>query len=272
MHPVVRHTNIINQNIRSTISQRRKRIAKAVNQAFWGSNDEETHSLYVGSYGRGTAISTSDLDTLIILPEDQFNRFDHYKWNGQSKLIQSLKNTIQTTYPRTDIRGDGQVVVLQFNDEMRFELLPAFEHTDIRGNKTFIYPDSHFGGAWKATNPEAERVAMKEKNSVSNGLLFDTCKHIRTIRDEHFKSYHLPGIVIDSFVYSAINGWQWAADDSTAISAPGEYENHLLEAFHEKFPMGTFPMPLSAPGSGQQVDTDADIISCLHKILTRMAQ
>ena len=40
---------------RELISKRYKRITKAVNSEFWSSNSETAHSLYVGSYGRGTA-------------------------------------------------------------------------------------------------------------------------------------------------------------------------------------------------------------------------
>ena len=36
-----------------------------------------------------------------------------------------------------------------------------------------------------------EQAAMEEKNRTSNGLLLDTCKHMRFIRDNYFSSYHL---------------------------------------------------------------------------------
>ena len=55
-------------------------------------------------------------------------------------------------------------------------------------------------------NPKAEQEAMAQKNRYSNGLLYDTCRHLRFIRDNYFSSYHLSGIVIDSFVYNAIGG------------------------------------------------------------------
>lgn len=267
---ITKNNNAIPLDIRQLISQRYKRITKAVNQAFWESDSDTKHSLYVGSYGRGTAVSTSDLDILISLPEGQFDRFDGYKGNGQSKLIQCLKDTIQTTYPHTDIHGDGQVVVASFSDRIRFELLPAFEQVSTQGYNTFLYPDSNLGGAWKATNPKAEQYALKTRNHSSNGLLFDTCKQIRTIRDERFTSYHLSGIVIDSFVYYAIEGWRWTTG-GTASSNPGDYEKHLLEVFNKKFASGLFPIALFAPGSKQIVDTTKSV-DCLKKVLTYMTK
>lgn len=73
------------------VAQRYKRITRAVNIEFWNSTSEVAHSLYVGSYGRGTAINTSDIDILIELPKEEYNRYDSLKGNGQSRLLQALK-------------------------------------------------------------------------------------------------------------------------------------------------------------------------------------
>lgn len=73
------------------VSQRYKRITRAVNSEFWNSDSETTHSLYVGSYGRGTAINTSDIDMLVELPRREYERYDILKGNGQSRLLQALK-------------------------------------------------------------------------------------------------------------------------------------------------------------------------------------
>ncbi|WP_443606833.1 hypothetical protein [Alistipes putredinis] len=37
-----------------------------------------------------------------------------------------MKNAILQTYPNSDIHGDGQVVVINFSDGIKFEVLPAF--------------------------------------------------------------------------------------------------------------------------------------------------
>lgn len=64
---------------RELISKRYKRITKAVNSEFWSSNSETAHSLYVGSYGRGTATTDSDLDVLLSLPRSEYERYDMYR-------------------------------------------------------------------------------------------------------------------------------------------------------------------------------------------------
>ncbi len=47
----------IDSDTRSLISRRYRAITKAINRRFWGSESKTDHGFYVGSYGRGTAIS-----------------------------------------------------------------------------------------------------------------------------------------------------------------------------------------------------------------------
>ena len=178
MDIVRKRGEIISLEQRLLVSQRYKRITRAVNSEFWGSDSETTHSLYVGSYGRGTAIDTSDIDMLVELPRVEYERYDRLKGNGQSRLLQTLKNAILQSYPRSDIHGDGQVVVINFTDGIKFEVLPAFRQVDWLGNWNgkYDYPDSNMGGNWLTTNPKIEQQAMRERNAASNGLLFDTGK------------------------------------------------------------------------------------------------
>ena len=254
---------------RELISKRYKRITKAVNSEFWSSNSETAHSLFVGSYGRGTATTDSDLDVLLSLPRSEYERYDMYRGNGQSRLLQAVKSAVSETYTTTDVKGDGQVVVVRFSDGMKFELLPAFKRVDSWGSfVSYDYPDTHMGGRWLATDPKAEQEAMKEKNTSSRGLLFDTCKYIRYVHAQSFSSYRLSGIVIDSFVFSAIGGWHWS--DEVDTTPAGTYETRLLDEFNRLSAQGAVPFALFSPGSQQAIDT-AKSYECLGKVLRQMA-
>lgn len=271
---VKQYNHSIASEIRSIISSRYKRITRAINSEFWSSTSETAHSRYVGSYGRGTAITTSDLDVLHELPDDEYERFTSTSGNGQSRLLQAVKDAIQSTYPRTDVKGAGQVVAIKFSDGMRFEILPAFQNKSIWGwDGTYKYPDTHMGGNWLSTNPIGEQEAMKEKNSSAktNGLLFDTCKHIRYIRDTYYSSYHLSGILIDSFVYIAIGNWRWMKDgEESGDQRAGAFEQALLDYYNERYPFASIIAPsLFAPGSGLQIDTSKGW-DVLGKVLNRM--
>lgn len=267
MDTVKKNGERISQDQRDLISKRYKRITKAVNSEFWGIDSETAHSCYVGSYGRGTAIDTSDIDILVELPREEYERYDAHKGNGQSRLLQAVKSAIQMTYPNSDVRADGQVVVIRFADKMKFEVLPAFQQLDWLGrcNGKYDYPDTNMGGNWRSTNPKAEQDAMAARNRESNGLLYDTCKHMREIRDNHFSSYHLSGIVIDSYVYHHISDWHWLNAGETSTQPHGTYEKKL---YNECPPRGFI---LTAPGSGDVVNTTNDV-DCLNKVLNYMSK
>ena len=63
MNLVKRGEESIPQEVRQNISSRYRTVTKAINQEFYDSGSEIKHSLYVGSYGRGTAVDTSDIAT-----------------------------------------------------------------------------------------------------------------------------------------------------------------------------------------------------------------
>ena len=61
-------TNLVIRDA-GTISQRYKSITRRLNTDFWTTTSDTAHSLYVGSYGRNTAIASfSDLDIIFQLP------------------------------------------------------------------------------------------------------------------------------------------------------------------------------------------------------------
>lgn len=259
---VKRHDKIIPIETIDIISTRYKTITQAVNEEFWNSSSDTQNSIYVGSYGRGTAVNTSDVDILVLLPEGEYSHYNITKGNGQSRLLQAVRQAIIKFYPRSEVKADGQVVKILFSDDIKFEILPAFKNWD----STYRYPDSHMGGKWCSTNPKAEQEAMRIKNKTSNGLLFDTCKHIRYVRDEYFKIYHLSGIVIDSFVYYAMGNYEWSDSTSDSSVISGAYETHLLNYFNNHSSQG-----ILAPGSNQHILISSSI-DCLGKVLNYIAK
>src|SRR5690348_17652085 len=98
-----------------TISDRYKAITRRLNTDFWTTTSETAHSLYVGSYGRNTAIrGFSDLDMIFQLPYSVYEQYDRHTGNGQSALLQNVKTSIEKTYSTTSIRADGQVILVPF--------------------------------------------------------------------------------------------------------------------------------------------------------------
>ena len=112
-----------------TISARYQAITRRLNTDFWTTTSDTAHSLYVGSYGRNTAIhGISDLDMVFELPSDLYYQYDAHQGNGQSALLQAVRSSMQSTYSTSDVGADGQVVAVTFQDGITFEVVPVFNN------------------------------------------------------------------------------------------------------------------------------------------------
>ena len=183
---------------------RLKEITKRLNRKYYSLDeleDEETdNGLIVGSVGRTTAVrNVSDFDYIFSLPSEVYRRFDSYEGNGQSALLQEIKNELLKRYPNTKIKGDGQVVVIDFSDGGKIELVPAFEQSD--GN--FKYPDSRNGGSWKTTKPRPEIEKCKSLNSNFNNHFSNLTRLIR--RWKNHMGFSFKGLLIDTLISDFID-------------------------------------------------------------------
>lgn len=172
-------------------------IAKKLNNNYYSLDKDTTSHLYiVGSVGRGTAVkNTSDLDIIFDLPSSVYKKFDAYDSNGQSALLQEVKNVLNERYPNTTMRGDGQVVVVEFT-EFTIEVVPAFKQSDNR----FKYPDTHDGGSWKYTDPLSEQSECSACNEKSNHSFYDFCHIIRSWKNNI--GFKFGGLLIDTLTYN----------------------------------------------------------------------
>lgn len=185
-----------------TISYRYKRITKRLNLDFRSSDSETANSLYVGSYGRSTAIrGFSDLDMIFELPAALYQNYDERLGNGQSALLQAVRTSMRNTYPSSDVGADGQVVSVSFDDGMNFEVVPVFTN---RGG-TYTYPDSNDGGKWRTTDPRAEIDAIRTRNAACNSNLVPLCRMLRAWKAKW--DVLIGGLLIDTLAYQFIENY-----------------------------------------------------------------
>jgi hypothetical protein len=187
-----------------TISSRYKTITHRLNADFWNTTSDTSHSLYVGSYGRNTAIQGfSDLDMVFELPSDLYFKYDEYVDNGQSALLQAVRNSMQKTYPASSIGADGQVVVASFQDGITFEVVPVF----MNKAGSYTFPDSNGGGLWKTTNPKPEIAAIRDRNNNCNENLIPLCRMMRAWKGK----WEVPigGLLVDTLAYQFIDSWSY---------------------------------------------------------------
>ncbi|MCC6908776.1 MAG: hypothetical protein IT430_12600 [Phycisphaerales bacterium] len=186
-----------------TISDRYKAITRRLNTDYWATTSDTSHSLYVGSYGRNTAIrGFSDLDMLMQLPYAVYEQYNNHSGNGQSALLQAVKASIEKTYSTTSIRADGQVILVPFTDGITFEVVPAFENK----NSSFTYPNANGGGSWETTDPRREIEAIRLRNAACNSNLVPLCKMMRAWKG----CWGVPigGLLIDTLAYQFIENYE----------------------------------------------------------------
>ncbi|MHC1692231.1 MAG: hypothetical protein AB9828_04310 [Sphaerochaetaceae bacterium] len=185
----------------STIITRYHQITKRINLDYYDSSSDTDHSLYIGSYGRDTEIYTSDIDMLVQLPYATYEKYNKYTSNGQSALLQEVKNVLSKTYSSTNLKGDGQIISLPFQDGINFEVLPTF----INKDGSYTYPNSNSGGSWKSTDPKAEINAVKEMNDKCNSNLKRLCRMMRAWKNKC--NVDISGILIDILAHRFIATW-----------------------------------------------------------------
>jgi SMODS domain-containing protein len=187
-----------------TISTRYKRITRQLNTDFWSTTSDTAYSLYVGSYGRNTAIEGfSDLDMLFQLPYAVYQQYDRHAGNGQSALLQAVRTSMARTYSTSHIGADGQVILVNFDDGITFEVAPAFHNTD----DSYTFPDTNDGGRWRTTKPKPEIATIRTRNAACNGNLVRLCRMMRAWKQK----WDVPvgGLLIDTLAYQFIENYTY---------------------------------------------------------------
>jgi hypothetical protein len=169
---------------------KRTRVVNCLNRHYYGPSPETQTSFMIGSWGKDTAVRPPrDVDMYFVLPSAVYYRFQNYVGNRQSALLQEVKNILARTYPNTDLRGDGQVILADF-DSFAIEVVPAFLLTNGR----YFICDTNNGGSYKETNPWAEAAHIETVHTANNGNLRPLIRMLKAWQTNcsvPIKSFHL---------------------------------------------------------------------------------
>lgn len=232
---------LVSTTMRSTISTRYLNICKRLNKDFWNM-ETTTGGRYIGSFGRNTANGwISDIDMLFELPLSTYTKYNNYVTNGQSALLQEVKNSISTTYPTTSLKADGQIVLVKFADGMEIEVLPTFKNSD----DTFTFPDSNDNGSWKKTNPIPEINSVAYGDSITNYNLRHLCRMARAWK--FYCNVPIKGLLIDTLAHKFLTNWKYR--DKSYL-----YYDWMCRDFFEYLKNQTTNQTIwNAIGSGQKI-------------------
>ena len=186
-------------------------VVASLNAAYYGTaGDGVSNRLLIGSWGKQTRVRPPrDVDLHFLLPPEVFTRFEQRSGNKQSQLLQELREFLRATYPQTNIRGDGQVVIVPFNT-YQIEVAPAFRLTS---GAQFIC-DTNNGGTWRTVDPDSEIASLVAADAVVNGnvrKLGRIFKQWQRACDVPLKSFQIERLLIDylQVVYHGKMGEFW---------------------------------------------------------------
>lgn len=147
-----------------------KGLLSTLNAAYQGTNSQSENGFLIGSWAKDTCIRPPrDVDMYYILPNSVYYRFEAYAngANKQSALLQEVKGKLLASYPRSVIKGDGPIVLADFNG-WTVEIAPAFFLN--AEDRSYYVCDTKNGGSYQTTMPayEIEKIDAAEKRNNHN--------------------------------------------------------------------------------------------------------
>lgn len=241
------------ENLKITVDQaadgktKLEGVVACLNRAYWNVSDGTAHCVLLGSWAKHTRTRPPrDVDLMFILPIEVYHRFLARQGNTQSQLLQELREVIRATYPPTDIRGDGQVVVVRFNT-YQVEVAPAF----YRQGGGYLICDTNSGGRFKHVDPDAELAALVDADTTYDGNVRKLTRLLKQWQrhcNVPIKSFHLEALakgVLPTLYYGRYDEFwfDWLVRDTFA---------HLVQCRNASFVM---------PGTGEVISIGDEWLS-----------
>jgi hypothetical protein len=227
---------------RADAESKADRVARCLWSHYYYGEFNPTCYVKVGSYGKGTATRPpSDLDMLFLLPASEYARIQALAGNKQSQLLQEVKGSLEGTFPRTDLRADGQVVLAPFQT-YNVEVIPAFLMTD----GTYITAHTANNGSWRASNPAIEYQWIVDADSVSAGKATHLIAMLKAWKREC--SVDIKSISLEVLAREFINAWphrhrtlyfyDWMVRDFFEFMLPYRWGWTIVPGTQEKIYLG----------------------------------
>jgi hypothetical protein len=194
-------TLVLTDDQRSDGSTKHSGVRGCLDEHYYGSY-YAGNGFLVGSWGKSTEIRPPrDIDIMFALPKNVYDRFDGRPGNKQSQLLQEVKAVLQRTYQSTEMRGDGQVVVVPFSS-YAVEVAPAF----LLQSGQYYICDTNGGGRYKTTDPNAEIQKVKTSNDATNGNSRDLIRMMK--RWQEYCNVDLRSFLIELLAIEFLVSWQ----------------------------------------------------------------
>lgn len=184
-------------------------VRSCLNNHYYGTTSGYSNSLLVGSWGKSTEMRPSrDIDVMFVLPESVYHKYEKVSGNKQSQLLQEVKRVLDNCYTRTEMRADGQVVIVPFATQA-VEVVPAVLLT----NGQYWICDTNQGGRYKTADPNSEANQVKTSNDSSVGNTRDLIRMMKRWQSEC--GVPLKSFAIELLAMKFLLSWSYAGKSAT---------------------------------------------------------
>lgn len=202
----------------------------------------------LGSIAKGTSCTpVADVDVLFHMPVGTYGRFDAYAGNGQSALLQEVRDVLTKRYPGTSIRGDGPVVVVAFTSGANVEVVPGVLFTDEPDmlHAACKVPVTRDGGSWESSDYGAEYDALFRVDHPRNGQVARLIRYMKAWR--RAQNVTFKSLVIELMVVHFAQVWPTNQSSYT-------YDDWLVRDFL-RYAINHYYDTYRMPGTGKEIDT-----------------
>jgi hypothetical protein len=216
-------------------------VIACLNRQYWGSASKTDNGTLIGSWGKDTHVRPPrDADVMFMLPADDYWGFEKRPGNRQSQLLQEIRATLAGTYSRTELRADGQVVVVPFQTPI--EIVPAF--ACLGGS--IIVCDTNGGGRYVTSTSAAEMENLNGWDAYYGG---NVRKLVRMLKHWQYEcNVPLKSFILERLAFHFLQSWNnshgnsfwhdWMVRDFFAYLLNRANSHIVMPGTNEPYPLG----------------------------------
>jgi hypothetical protein len=186
------------ENQKNDARNKATRVCKALSNHYYGTESIDGKYYLFGSFGKNTSVRPPrDVDILFLMPFTVYQRFNAYRENGQSAMLQEVKTILGNSFATSEKpKGWGKVVCVQFENGHNVEVLPAWMGRD----GSFVIANTEQGGSWELFDPIQNVRNFAEADTNHDGLLSKLVRFAKKWTETcqvNIKSYELEKFATD---------------------------------------------------------------------------
>lgn len=152
---------------------------------------------------------------------------DHEGLISSQKILNRIREVLDETYRRSEIRKDGQAINV-WMDSYGFgiDVVPAFKITGHAAGDHYYIPAGTGSDRWQSTNPLVDLQTYEIGDVHHKGLLRKTARLMRKW-NELYNGSRLSGFHIDALVHSALLGKQMESIQLAILTCLQSFQTQL---------------------------------------------